>query len=247
MTHPIPRKTFQTSEAASQAVAQEIATLIRGKPKPVLGLATGGTPLKLYAELIRLHREEGLSFAHVTTFNLDEYCGLDREHPQSYWNFMWRHLFDHIDIDPANVHLPSGTVAEQEINNHCAAYEAAIMNAGGIDYQVLGIGRTGHIGFNEPGSAIDSKTRHVLLDPITREDAAKDFGGIEQVPTGAITMGCGTILSARRIALLAFGAAKAAVVDAATTGPVTDQLPASFLQQHPATTFFVDQELADAS
>ena len=247
MTNPIPRLIYKTSQAASLEVAQEIAALIRSKESPVLGLATGGTPLKVYAELIRMHRDEGLSFANAVTFNLDEYCGLERDHPESYWSFMWRNLFDHVDINPEKVHLPSGTIGDEAMDAHCAIYEAQIRNAGGIDYQILGIGRSGHIGFNEPGSAIDSRTRFVPLDPITRQDAAKDFGSPDQVPTGAITMGCGTILDARKIALLAFGSRKAEVVQAAISGPVTDQLPASFLQTHPDTVFHVDQDLAEAA
>ena len=241
---PIPHRIYENAQAASLEVAREIAALIREKQRLVLGLATGGTPLKLYAELIRMHREEGLSFAAVVAFNLDEYHGLGRDHPQSYWTFMWRNFFGHIDIQPGNVNVPGGMVDKDDIESHCAEYEARIAGSGGIDYQILGIGRTGHIGFNEPGSAIDSRTRLVSLNAVTREDAAKDFGGLDQVPTGAITMGCGTILNARKIALLAFGARKAEVVKAAMSGPLTDQLPASFLQHHPATVFHLDQAAA---
>lgn len=232
-------------EAAVRHVAQEIATLIRNKPEAVLGLATGATPIPLYQELVRMHREEGLSFRHVTTFNLDEYLGLERTHPESYWNFMHRNLFDHIDILAANIHLPSAQVAEGEMAAHCLAYEEAIRAAGGIDYQILGIGRTGHIGFNEPGSPADSITRRIHLDEITRQDAAPAFGGIEYVPTHAITMGCGTILAARRIALMAFGEGKAEIVRKALREPITDQISASFLQNHEAASFHLD--LASAS
>lgn len=233
-------------EAAIRTVAKEIADLIRAKPDAVLGLATGSTPIPLYQELVRLHREEGLSFSQVTTFNLDEYQGLDRSHPESYWNFMHRHFFDHIDLPAANIHLPGSRVAEAEMVAHCLAYEEAIRAAGGIDYQILGIGRTGHIGFNEPGSPADSITRCIHLDAITREDAAPAFGGIDAVPTSAITMGCGTILAAKRIALMAFGEGKAEIVRKALREPITDQVSASFLQNHPMASFHLDLGAASA-
>ncbi len=210
----------------------------------VLGLATGSTPLPFYRELIRLHRDEGLSFANVTTFNLDEYLGLPPEHAESYRTFMHRNLFDHIDVPAGNVNLPSGMVEEAEIPAHCAAYEARIHAAGGLDFQLLGIGRTGHIGFNEPGSPKNSRTRRIHLDEITRQDAAPAFGGLEHVPTHAITMGCGTILEARRIVLLAWGEKKAPIVREALRGPVTDQVSASFLQEHPDATFYLDRGAA---
>jgi glucosamine-6-phosphate deaminase len=241
---------FDSPDAACQQVAAEIAQLIRKRSaagrSTVLGLATGNTPLPLYRELIRLHRDEGLSFKNVVSFNLDEYLGLERDHPESYWSFMHRNLFDHIDILPENIHLPSGTVAASEVPGHCAAYEAAITKAGGIDYQILGIGRTGHIGFNEPGTPIESRTQRIHLDEITRLDAASAFGGIEKVPTNAITMGCGTILEARRIALLAWGAKKADIVKEAIEGVITDRVSASFLQTHPSATYFLDKESASA-
>lgn len=239
-----PFVVFDDAVAACREVAAEISRLIRSRSATVLGLATGSTPLPLYQELIRLHREEGLSFKSVTSFNLDEYLGLGREHPESYWSFMHRHLFDHIDILPENIHLPSGDIGADEIHSHCAAYEAAIQKAGGIDYQVLGIGRTGHIGFNEPGTPIDARTQRIHLDEITRQDAAPAFGGIDKVPTEAITMGCGTILAARRIALLAWGAKKASIVREAIEGGITDRVSASFLQTHPNATFFLDREAA---
>lgn len=233
---------------ACAAVAGEIASLIRRRAAAgrhaVLGLATGSTPLPLYAELVRMHREEGLSFANVVSFNLDEYLGLGREHPESYWEFMQKNLFRHVDIPADAVHLPSGKVEEAEIKAHCEAYESAIRAAGGIDFQILGIGRTGHIGFNEPGSAIGSRTRKVHLDDLTRRDAAAAFGGIDQVPTHAITMGCGTILEARRIVLLAWGAAKAGIVREALFGPVCEEVSASFLQTHPDARFFLDRPAA---
>ena len=237
---------FPDKSAACAQLADEVASLIRGinasGRNAVLGLATGSTPIPFYQELIRLHRTEGLSFSRVVTFNLDEYRGLERSHPESYWTFMHQRLFDHIDLPPEHIHLPLGIV--DDVPAHCAAYEKAIEEAGGIDFQLLGIGRTGHIGFNEPGSTPDSRTREVHLDPITREDAAPAFGGIDQVPATAITMGCGTILAARRIALLAFGKAKAAIVRDAVHGPVTDQVSASFLQDHPAASFILDAEAA---
>jgi glucosamine-6-phosphate deaminase len=239
---------FPTSLEASEAVAREIAGLLRGKQatgqRAVLGLATGGTPVPLYQELVRLHREEGLSFEHVVTFNLDEYLGLDRDHPESYWTFMHRNLFDHIDILPENIHIPSGTVAAANVAAHCAEYEHQIHAAGGIDLQILGIGRTGHIGFNEPGTPADARTQKIHLDEITRQDAAPAFGGIGFVPTEAITMGCGTILDARRIILMSWGTKKADIVRQAIEGPITDQVSASFLQNHPNAAFYLDKESA---
>lgn len=238
-------RVFESPEAAVRELAGDLDLLIRRRVtqgrRAVLGLATGGTPLPLYAELVRRHREEGLSFANVTTFNLDEYLGLPREHPQSYWTFMRHNLFDHIDVPADQINLPSGSVAEADIDAHCAAYEELIRNAGGLDFQLLGIGRTGHIGFNEPGSARDSRTRRIHLDEITRCDAAPAFGGLDKVPTAAITMGCGTILEARRIVLLAWGENKAPIIREALRGPVNDQISASFLQDHPNAAFYLDR------
>lgn len=246
MTESLPVRVFPDRTLASRALALEVAALVRmineaGRPA-VLGLATGRTPLPFYAELIRLHRDGLLSFAKVITFNLDEYLGLAGDHPESYRAFMHRELFDHVDIPAENVNIPDGTVPPDALETHCAAYEEAIRAAGGIDFQLLGIGRTGHIGFNEPGSPRGSRTRKVELDPITRQDAAPAFGGLENVPAHAISMGCGTILEARKIALLAWGAAKADIVKEALTGPVTDQISASFLQEHPDATFYLDAE-----
>lgn len=242
----IPVHIYDTREAAVEQLACETAELIRkndleNKPT-VLGLATGSTPIAYYKELIKLHQNDGLSFKNVITFNLDEYAGLNREHPESYWHFMHQNLFDHIDIDPKNIHLPSGTAAPEDIPQHCGEYEKAIVNAGGIDLQILGIGRTGHIGFNEPGSPKDSITRAIELDPITRQDAAPAFGGIDNVPTAAITMGCGTILAAHRIVLMAWGTNKAEIVNKAVTGPVNDIVSASYLQEHPNAIFYIDKE-----
>jgi len=210
----------------------------------VIGLATGRTPLPLYRELIRLHREEGLSFRNVITFNLDEYHGLNPEHPQSYRRFMKEQLFDHIDVLPENIHIPRGDIPLREIPDACLEYESAIQQAGGIDLQILGIGRTGHIGFNEPGSGAETRTRLVELDPMTRADAAGDFGGLLSVPENAITMGCGTILEARRIALMAWGSSKASILERAFLGAVSDDVPASFLQHHPKAAIFLDEPAA---
>ncbi|MDB6077195.1 MAG: Glucosamine-6-phosphate deaminase [Akkermansiaceae bacterium] len=248
MTRTLPARVFADREDACRTLAGEVAEMIAainrsGRPA-VLGLATGRTPLPFYAELIRRHREDGLSFREVVTFNLDEYLGLAEGHLESYRAFMRRELFDHVDILPGNVHIPDGWLAKSEIPAHCAAYERAIREAGGIDFQLLGIGRTGHIGFNEPGSPRDSRTRVVALDELTRRDAGPSFGGISQVPRQAISMGCGTILEARRIALLAWGEAKAAIVKTALQGQVTDQVSASFLQEHADAAFYLDEAAA---
>lgn len=242
------RRVFPTPLAASTAAAAEIAQLIRSRSADerctVLGLATGGTPVPLYSELVRLHREEGLSFARVITFNLDEYLGLGRTHPESYWHFMHHHLFDHVDIAPANVHIPDGSLAPADVEAACAAYEDSIMAAGGLDFQILGIGGNGHIGFNEPGATMDSRTRLIELNEITINDAAAAFGGAEQVPRQAITMGVATILAARRIALLAFGERKRHIVVRALREPVSPEVPATYLQTHPDVTFFLDEAAA---
>ncbi|HEY0966232.1 MAG TPA: glucosamine-6-phosphate deaminase [Opitutaceae bacterium] len=240
----VPIAVFTGSVEASRAVAAEIAGLIRERQRErrpcVLGLATGSTPVSVYAELVRLHREENLSFAGVTTFNLDEYYPLSPDHAQSYRRFMRTHLFDHVDLDPARTHLPLGTVAKTEVDAHCAAYEEKIRAAGGIDFQILGIGRTGHIGFNEPGSPRHSLTRLVTLDPLTRRDAAGDFGGDEHTPRHALTMGVRSILQARRVVLMAWGQHKADIVRSAIEGEVGPQITASFLQEHPHALFVLD-------
>ena len=239
---------FDSADLAARQVAEHIARLIRsngevGKPT-VLGLATGSTPVRLYRQLIKLHREEKLSFKNVITFNLDEYYGLARTHPESYWRFMHEQLFDHVDVPAANIHIPDGTVPRNEVFSTCRGYEEKIIAAGGIDIQVLGIGRTGHIGFNEPGSTRDSRTRLVTLDHITRRDAARDFLGEANVPRHAITMGVGTILEAREIILLAWGAGKAEVIVRAVEQPPVDTLPASFLQGHPKVRLVIDAAAA---
>lgn len=228
-----------------RAAAQIIAALIRAKPDAVLGLAIGSTPIGLYDELIRLHREQGLSFARVRTFNLDEYLPISPDAPQSYARFMHEHLFGHIDIAEGNWHVPDGQARPvEEIERNCAAYEDKIRDAGGLDLQVLGIGRSGHIGFNEPGSPRDSRTRLVVLGSLTRSDAAGDFFGLENVPARAITMGVDTILGARQVLLLALGARKAGIVGEAVQGKVTSKVPASFLREHPNATFWLDEAAA---
>ena len=235
-------------QTAAQAIAREIADLIEirsksGKPT-VLGLATGSTPLPLYAELIRLHRTEKLSFRSVLTFNLDEYEGLGPTHPQSYRHFMEENLFRHLDIPAANIRIPDGLT--KDATKHCADYEAAIRAAGGIDLQILGIGRTGHIGFNEPPSAADSRTRRVHLDEMTRRDNSIFFGDLTKVPHGALTMGVATILEARRVELIAFGEAKAEIVHRAMKTTPSPDCPATWLQQHPRCTFHLDAAAARA-
>ncbi|MEI7836765.1 MAG: glucosamine-6-phosphate deaminase [Planctomycetota bacterium] len=232
----IPTEVFATAHEATLAVATIIADLIRRKAAQkttcVLGLATGSTPMSVYNELVRMHRQEGLSFANVVCFNLDEYYPMQPRELQSYVRFMHEHLFANIDIDPANVHIPDGTVALGDVQAFCDSYEQAIFAAGGIDLQLLGVGRTGHIGFNEPGSAETSRTRLITLDRLTRRDAAADFFGEDYVPRRGITMGVATILEARQIVLLAFGENKSAVLSQAIEGPITESVPASFLQQH---------------
>ena len=235
-------------QTAAQAIAREIADLIEIRSKSgkstVLGLATGSTPLPLYAELIRLHREAGVSFRSVITFNLDEYEGLGPTHPQSYRFFMEENLFRHLDIPAANIHIPDGLANDPAKN--CADFEAAIRDAGGIDLQILGIGRTGHIGFNEPPSAADSRTRRVHLDEVTRRDNSVFFGNLARVPHGALTMGVATILEARRIELIAFGEAKAEIVRRAMKEAPSPSCPATWLQQHPGCTFHLDAAAARA-
>ncbi|MGA0333589.1 MAG: glucosamine-6-phosphate deaminase [Kiritimatiellia bacterium] len=230
-------------DAASLAAARLVARLVTENPRAVLGLATGSTPLMLYRELIRMHREEGLDFSGITTFNLDEYIGLPREHEQSYYSFMWENLFSHINILPENVHIPDGMTPD--VPAACAAYEAAIVNAGGIDLQVLGIGSDGHVGFNEPTSSFASRTRIKTLTPQTLKDNARFFEGDEsKVPHHCITMGIGTIMDADCVLMLAFGEKKAAAVAAMVEGPVASVVPASILQHHPRAKVFIDETAA---
>jgi len=228
--------------AAVKAVALDIASLIRSRAaegrRTVLGLATGSTPIPLYAEFIRLHREEGLSFQGVTTFNLDEYSGLGPDHDQSYRWFMQRQLFDHVDVQPGETHVPDGLA--RDIPAAAAAYEQAIVAAGGIDLQVLGIGRTGHIGFNEPPAGPSTRTRQVHLDDLTRRDNAVFFGDLAKVPHHAVTMGVGTILDCRRVVLLAWGEGKAEIIRRSVEDAPSDACPASWLQRHAACDFVLD-------
>src|SRR4051812_46444591 len=244
----IPVTVYPTSQQAAAAVAREIADLIRVRASAgaqvVLGLATGSTPTGLYDELIRLHKEEGLSFKNVVTFNLDEYWPMNPDELQSYVRFMREHLFDFVDIDPKNIHIPDGLIAREKVTEFCANYERWIKDAGGLDYQILGIGRTGHVGFNEPGSPRDSKTRLITLDRVTRLDAASDFFGEWNVPRKAITMGVDTILNARKVVLLAWGEGKAAVIRRAVEGEITSHVAASYLQQHPNARIVLDNAAA---
>lgn len=244
----IHNEIFKNSAEGSIIVAREIAQLIRAKQAKnkscVLGLATGSSPIKVYEELVRMHKEEGLSFSNVTTFNLDEYYPMKKENNQSYFHFMHQHLFNHIDIAPENVHIPDGTINFEDLNQYCVDYEMNIKNAGGLDFQLLGIGRTGHVGFNEPGSHINSGTRIITLDHITRVDASSDFNGIDNVPKRAITMGVSTILRSKRIVLMAWGQNKADIIKTTIQGEISSEVPATFLQNHNNTTFVLDQSAA---
>ncbi|MBI86408.1 MAG: glucosamine-6-phosphate deaminase [Planctomycetaceae bacterium] len=240
----VPCFIFPEARDAAQALAQQIATLIRTRASEgrscVLGLATGSTPVGVYNELVRMHREEGLSFANVVTFNLDEYFPMQPFELQSYARFMREHLFDHVDIPPENVNIPDGSLDRETVPDLCRAYEEKILSVGGIDLQVLGIGRTSHIGFNEPGSSRMSRTRLITLDQFTRVDAASDFFGEENVPRHAVTMGIGTILEARQIVLLAFGEHKAQVIARAVEDEVSPAVAASFLQEHRNAQIYLD-------
>jgi glucosamine-6-phosphate deaminase len=227
-----------SADAASRTAADLVADVMRRKTDAVLGLATGQTPLGLYRELIARQ----LDWRRIRTFNLDEYVGLPREHPHSFHSVMWRHLFQHVNIDPVNVHVPDGLAAD--VPSHCASYEAEIQRAGGIDVQVLGIGTDGHIGFNEPTSSLSSRTRIKTLTGQTRRDNAAVFGGEAHVPRHVITMGIGTILDARQVVLLAFGEAKARAIAAAVEGPVAAIMPASALQLHPIVKVYLDEAAA---
>ena len=244
----LPVTVYTNQQQASVAVAHRIAALIRSKTvkgeKTVLGLATGVTPIGVYAELVRLHKEEGLSFKNVVTFNLDEYYPMQPTAAQSYVTFMYENLFSHIDIDKQNVNIPDGTLEKDEVVHFCLEYEQKISKLGGLDLQVLGIGRTGHIGFNEPGSAPNSGTRLVTLDDLTRNDASRDFGGKENVPTKAITMGVGTIFKAREIILMAWSQKKAPIVKKAVEGEISGDVPATFLQLSEHVEFVLDEAAA---
>ena len=232
----------------ARLVADRMATIIQARAAlgkmAVLGLATGSTPIGVYRELIRRHQYEGLTFRNVITFNLDEYYPMPVDSVHAYYRYMWENLFSHIDISAANVHMPPGTMERDQVDEACRAYEEQILAAGGIDFQILGIGKTGHIGFNEPGSGETSRTRLVHLDNITRRDAAADFFGEANVPREAITMGVATILAAREIAILATGEHKSAIVRRAVEGDIDREVAATFLQRHSNTTFYVDRAAA---
>ena len=240
---------FDSSLTASIVVAKEIANLINEKSSQnthcVLGLATGSSPIKVYEELVRMHREEGLSFANVISFNLDEYYPMEKSNVQSYDYFMHEHLFNHVDILPHNINIPDGTVSNEDLFQSCVDYEMKIKSVGGIDFQLLGIGRTGHIGFNEPGSHLNSGTRNIKLNHITRIDAAPAFLGIDNVPRKAITMGIGTVSSAKRIVLLAWGANKADILKQTIEGSISSEVPATYLQNHSNTTFILDEAASE--
>jgi glucosamine-6-phosphate deaminase len=229
-------------EAAALLVARIVANEIRAHPRAVLGLATGSTMEAVYAQLVRMHREGGLDLAGVRTFNLDEYVGLAPEDPHSYRHFMNEHLFQPVNLNLANTHLPDGQAAD--LGAECRRYEQLIADAGGIDLQLLGIGKSGHIGFNEPLSALRSRTREKALTPTTIQQNAPFFGGEDKVPRRAITMGVGTILDARRCLLLATGASKADIIAQAVEGPITSMVTASALQLHPKATVIVDEAAA---
>lgn len=244
----IPCSIHPNIQDGSKYVARIVADTIRstqqaGRPC-VLGLATGSTPKTLYAELVRMHREEGLSFHNVITFNLDEYYPIDRDAYQSYYHFMHRLLFNHVDIKPEHIHIPNGEWPKEAIKQHCLAYEQKIEELGGIDLQILGIGMNGHIGFNEPGSSIHSRTRLTNLDNTTRLANLYEFPNISQVPRLAITMGISTILKAKKILLMAWGSGKAPVVQKAAEEHMTEHIPASLLQQHADTQFVLDEAAA---
>ena len=244
----IPLDIFPNATAGSAFVAKKIAGLIREKEKNkercVLGLSTGKSPLKLYAELIRMHKEEGLSFKNVVAFNLDEYYPIQRTARQSYYRFMKENLFDHIDIDPKNCFIPNGELPKEDMKSFCTEYEQAIGEAGGIDLQILGIGSNGHIGFNEPGSSRFSKTRVTPLENSTRLSNAGDFDSVTQVPRLSVTMGISTILKSRKIILMAWGSNKAQAIQKSIEGNTTEEVPASILQEHDDTLFVTDEAAA---
>jgi glucosamine-6-phosphate deaminase len=246
-TH-VPCYVFEHSRDLARGVAQTVANLIRERysfgQTAVLGLPTGSTPVGVYRELIRMHREEGLDFSGVITFNLDEYFGLAPDRLQSYHRWMDENFFRHVNVPRENIHIPDGTVAAEDADEHCRRYEEAIQRAGGIDIQLLGIGRNGHIGFNEPFSVRHGRTRLVTLDPVTRKDAADDFYSEENVPLQALTMGIGTILDARKIILIALGEHKARIIRDSVEGPLTDRVPATFLREHPDCSFLLDNAAA---
>jgi glucosamine-6-phosphate deaminase len=244
----IPVNIFPNVKGGSVWAAQQVAALIKEKQNSsencVLGLATGSTPRAFYAELVRMHKEEGLSFRNCITFNLDEYYPLEKEAPQSYHNYMHRLFFNHVDVPAENIHIPDGALAKEDIKKHCIEYDRLIEEAGGIDLQILGVGINGHIGFNEPGSSIFSKTRLINLENTTRLANTYEFANLADVPRLAVTMGISVILKARKIILLAWGPSKAPVIKKAVEDNVTEVVPASLLQQHPDTVFVLDEAAA---
>jgi glucosamine-6-phosphate deaminase len=244
----IPVTVFTDHEAIAREVAGRIASLLRGRAKvgarAVLGLATGSTPMGIYRELVRLHREQGLDFSNAVTFNLDEYIGLDPGSLHSYHRYMRENLFDHVNVPESQIHIPRGDLPRDQLEAQCQEYESAIAEAGGIDLQILGIGRSGHVGFNEPGSGRDSRTRVIYLDTVTRADAASDFFGEENVPAEAITMGVATILEAREVVLIATGEHKAPIVRRAVEGEVSPDVAATYLQGHPGARVCLDPAAA---
>jgi glucosamine-6-phosphate deaminase len=240
----LPCYVFETNIDLARHVANTIASLIRERNSfgqhAVLGLPTGSTPIGVYRELARMHREEGLDFSGVITFNLDEYFGLQPDQLQSYHRWMHENFFQHVNIQPKNIHIPLGNVPADQVDDYCRQYESNIERAGGIDLQLLGIGRNGHIGFNEPFSSRDSRTRLVTLDPVTRRDASADFFSEENVPPQALTMGLGSILQARKIILIALGEHKAKIIKDLCEGPVSERVPATFLREHGDASVYVD-------
>ncbi|WP_121966455.1 glucosamine-6-phosphate deaminase [Myroides sp. N17-2] len=241
-------KVYSDKDVASAYVAERIAKIIKHKQqigeRAIIGLATGSTPKGVYRELVRMHKDEGLSFKNVVTFNLDEYYPILPVDDQSYMSFMKSNLFNHIDIDHCHVHIPDGTLSLEGIQAYCDLYEQKIVDFGGLDIQLLGIGRTGHIGFNEPGAILESKTRLVTLNDITREDAKDDFGGKEKVPTQAITMGVQTITQAKEVILMALSQRKAEIIKLALEGEITTDIPATFLQKLRHVEYILDSEAA---
>lgn len=235
---------YNRATDAGMAAAHEIATLLREKPEAVIGLATGSTPVGMYAELVRLHREEGLDFSKATFFNLDEYVGLPPEHALSFHHYMRSNLFDHVNADPARIFIPNGEA--YDVVAECARYEEILRLHGPIDLQILGIGANGHIGFNEPGADLEGATTCVALTEKTRQDNARFFERPEAVPTHALTMGVSTILRAKRILLLAFGAAKAEAVGRLYAGTISPECPATALRRHENVTLFLDQAAASS-
>jgi glucosamine-6-phosphate deaminase len=229
------------SAELGREAARMVANAVRRNPALRLGLATGSTMLAMYQELVRLHQRESLDFSKVITFNLDEYLGLSSNHPQSFHKFMQENFFAHVDVDPSNIHIPDGSI-KGNYEQYCASYEEAIRNAGGIDLQILGIGRNGHVGFNEPTSSLGSRTRLKVLSKETIQDNRKFFASEDEIPQCAITMGIGTILESKRILLLATGSSKAAAIAKAIEGPLTASVTASALQLHSDVTFIIDRE-----